>query len=332
VRDQISDRRRKRTHGGERQERRREREEEKRLREADKREHRGDRDDERAGQQIASQGRDGVEHADEKRHGVRSAILISPVLPPEVAGERLALLDVGGVLGRTNELIDFLDRFLGNRGRPTHVAAYGAAVRHLDGYTAERQHRRETPDRVGAAAEAEEVDAVAGFVDPQDPGVAVDDVGGDAEPGRLARDVVQPTPCPRNKERALRRLRTQPGVVDCDLLGGVDAAVGTAAGRPKELVDVGAVLVGRQAAGLAGTVRKDQNVLRHETPVAFAAIEGAAGSGDRKCLSPAMPVPRTKKSLHRSIQNFRRPMRTTITIQINQTVALVKVGVIESSN
>jgi hypothetical protein len=190
VRDRVADRRCDRADPGQRQEGRQERKQEERLREADAGERQRGAADQSRRQQVASQRRDGVEHADEERHGVGRTIVVAGVLLPEVGRERLALLHVGRVLRRTDELVDLLHRLLGDRRRSAEIAPQRCAVRHPGGYAAQREHRRKAPDRVGAAAEAEQVDAVAGFVNPHDPGVAVDDVGGDAETRRLAGDVV----------------------------------------------------------------------------------------------------------------------------------------------
>jgi hypothetical protein len=83
-------------------------------------------------------------------------------------------------------------------------------------------------------------------------------------PRPVAWLVVQPAVGARDEQRAARRLGAEAGVVEGELLSRVDPGTGPAAGRPVELVDVGAVLVRTQAAGLAGAVGKDQDVVGHD--------------------------------------------------------------------
>ena len=135
---------------------------------------------------------------------------------------------------------------------------------------------------VGAAAEAEQVDAVAGLPDADDLGVAVDDVLGDAEAGCLAQQIVD-APQPRDLDGLALGARAEPAVVEGKLQLGVDAAVGADAGGAKQLVDVAARLVGHVAAGLARAIREDQDVLAHLRlpfgPVASVRLSELRGPG-----------------------------------------------------
>jgi hypothetical protein len=103
--------------------------------------------------------------------------------------------------------------------------------------------RRETADGVCAPAEADHEDPGPRLTHPDNGGVAVDDVGGDAESRRLACDVVEPAVGACHEERPARRLRPEPGVIESKLFPRVDVGVGSAARGAVELVDVRPVLV-----------------------------------------------------------------------------------------
>ena len=124
------------------------------------------------------------------------------------------------------------------------------------------QHAGDTAHRVGAAAEAEQVDAVARLPDADDLGIAVDDVLRDAEAGRLTQEVVDAAP-PLDPDADVGRARAKAAIVEGDLPARVDRGVRRDAGGAKQLVDVAARLVGHVAARLAGAVREDENILSH---------------------------------------------------------------------
>jgi hypothetical protein len=86
-----------------------------------------------------------------------------------------------------------------------------------------------TPQKESTAArqrtvyEPEQVDTIARLPHPQDGGVAVNDVHRDAEPGRLADEIVEPTiGTLRGKDSAVR-LGTEAGIIKGQLLARVDA-------------------------------------------------------------------------------------------------------------
>jgi hypothetical protein len=78
-----------------------------------------------------------------------------------------------------------------------------------------------------AAAEAEEEDAVSRPPHPYDCSVAVDDVGGDPEPGRLAGEVIEPSVRPGSRKCASKAAGTQAGIVERQLIGWVDRRIRT---------------------------------------------------------------------------------------------------------
>ena len=171
----------------------------------------------------------------------------------------------GIALDRAAVLIDVLDGFGGDAPRRFRIALqrpHAPAGPDRRRHAAVLEHAAHAAHRVGAAAEPEQVDAVAGLPDADDLGVAVDDVLGDAEAGRLAHEIVE-APQPGDLDGIALGARAEPAVVEGKLQLGVDAAVGGDAGGAKELVDVAARLVGHEAAGLAGAVREDQDVLAH---------------------------------------------------------------------
>lgn len=67
-------------------------------------------------------------------------------------------------------------------------------------------------------------------------------------------------------------LRAESWIVEGDLLARIDVGIRPAAARPEHLVDVRARLVETKAAGLAGAIREDDDVLGHRAP--SAAVNG----------------------------------------------------------
>lgn len=125
--------------------------------------------------------------------------------------------------------------------------------------SAQREDRRETPHRISAAAEAEQKYSVAGLRHPQNRSVAVDDVFRDAEPRRLACDIVEPPAGAVHKQETALRLRAEAGIVEGQLFPRINGRLGPAARRTVKFVNIADVLVGREPAGLAGPVRKDDD-------------------------------------------------------------------------
>ena len=209
-----------------------------------------------------------------------------------------ALVAIGIALDRAAVLIDVLDRFGGDAPGRSRIAPQRphapAGLPNRGGHAASLEHAAHAARRVGAAAETEQVDAVAGLPDADDLGVAVDDVLGDAEAGRLAHEVVE-APQPGDLDGIAVAARAEARVVEGQLQRGVDAVVGGDAGGAEELVDVAARLVGHEAAGLAGAVREDQDILAHlRLPLAsptrpaqscdsLAAVRGETAQGAATC-------------------------------------------------
>ena len=189
------------------------------------------------------------------------------VLGAEATGARLTLLAIGIARDRAAVLVDVLDglgsdaaRGLGIALQPPRLA--GALA--MDGrrHAAVLEHARHAAHGVGAAAEAEQIDAVARLPDADDLGVAVDDVLRDAEARRLRQQVVDAAP-QLDLDALARGARAEPAVVEGDLALGIDAGVGRHAGGAQQLVDVAAGLVGHVAARLAGAVGENEDVLGH---------------------------------------------------------------------
>ena len=154
---------------------------------------------------------------------------------PELDGALLALVVQGVALDRAAVLVDVLDGFGGDAPRRFQVALQWP---HAPAGSDRRRHAAVLEDaadaahRVGAPAEAEQVDAVAGLPHTDDLGVAVDDVLGDAEPGRLAEQVVDAPP-PLDLDALALGARAEAAVVEGDLQLGVDAGIGADTGGAK---------------------------------------------------------------------------------------------------
>ena len=87
-------------------------------------------------------------------------------------------------------LVHFLHRDRGKPPRGAFVVFHRATALKLRGDAAVRQNPGEAADRVRAAAEAEQEDAVARPPETDEHFIAVDDIRGQAEAGRLAQEVV----------------------------------------------------------------------------------------------------------------------------------------------
>ena len=114
-------------------------------------------------------------------------------------GEGFALGTIGIALDRTAVLVDVLDGLGGDATRRFEIALQRPdppSVLADDGsrHATVFQHAGDAAHRVGAAAEAEQIDAVARLPDADDLGIAVDDVLRDAEARRLAQEVVDAAP------------------------------------------------------------------------------------------------------------------------------------------
>src|SRR6185295_18502852 len=142
------------------------------------------------------------------------------------------------------------------------ITAQRRAVLHPRGNAAFADHRREATDGVGAAAEPEQEDLVAGAPQLNDRRIAGDDVAGEPEAERLADEIVGAPPEAADAAGAGRQ-RPDAGIVERELLGRIDRRVRPAARRAIKLVDVAAALIDQNAAALAGPVGEDHDVLRH---------------------------------------------------------------------
>src|SRR5262245_34856967 len=136
---------------------------------------------------------DRIPHADEIGRGVGDFGVAREVLVAEPDRALLALEAKGIALDRAAVLVDVLDGFGGDPSRGPEIALqrpHAPADPDRRRHAAVLEHAADAAHGVGAAAEAEEVNAVAWLPDANDLGVAVDDVLGDAEAGCLAQQVV----------------------------------------------------------------------------------------------------------------------------------------------
>ena len=158
-------------------------------------------------------------------------------------------------------LIDALHGFLGDALGCLDVALERpVAIR--SGNPAQRDHGAEAAHGVGAAAEAEQENAIVGPAIADQGGVAIDDVAGEAEAGCLADQVVEEVP--GRAEHAARAFAgADAGIVERVLLGRIDRGIGPASRRAVQLVDVAAALVEQHAAALAGAIGIDHDVSWH---------------------------------------------------------------------
>ena len=186
-----------------------------------------------------------VPHADEVRRHLTTMMMAAEFLR---ALQPAALVAVA--------LVDVHHRRPGELAVEIRAGAQVVAVKAAGRQPAQRQHAGETAHRVGAAAEAEQENAVARLIQPDQRRVAVLDIARDPEPGGAAEQIVGPPPAA--PVRAVDR-RAEPGVVE-GLLRARDDRTGRV-----ELPHVG-VVSRMQAAGLAGPVREDNDVLGHLPP------------------------------------------------------------------
>ena len=152
-------------------------------------------------------------------------------------------------------LIDSPDRLLRNLSCRGPVAKERrAAVGHGRRDTAERQYCCQASDRVGAATETKQKDAITGLPHLQDCGITVDDIHSDSEASRLAHEIVEPAISALSKKESGVRLRAETRVIEGQLLSRVDGRLWTAARRSVEFVDIADVLVRREPTGLSRSI------------------------------------------------------------------------------
>jgi hypothetical protein len=161
---------------------------------------------------------------------------------------------------RGGVLVNFFHRFLSNSSRRCWSVGDWLSP-DPGGDTAQSQHPCNTPDRVGTSAESEKEDTIARPPQPKDHLIAICDVRGETIARSLADEIMNIAPDCR-KEAAVYWSAAQASVVEGDLLGGFDARVRRDARGTVQFVDIGAILINGDAAGLAGAVRKNQYVFR----------------------------------------------------------------------
>ncbi len=157
-------------------------------------------------------------------------------VPGRVVGRRLA--------------VSVEDRygFLGDRKEVFRIEADRAAVGLFRWDAHQLEHVGEAADRVGPAAEAEEVDLVARPPGAHDRDVALDDLRGEPAADHLVESLVQRRA--QGRSRASRR-GAYARDVEGDLPVCIDARLGRRARRPEQLIDVRSILV-RQQPSLVG--------------------------------------------------------------------------------
>jgi hypothetical protein len=156
-----------------------------------------------------AEGGDGIEHADEVGKNVRVLGAVdggcTAVPLSKLCGDCISSLQqeppVSKNLARVGwtELIDILDRMLGQLVDAVWVAAQGRAIGHMARDAAIGHDPCDRSDRVGAPAETDQEDPIAFLIQSDDRGVAIDNVPSDPEARRHAGEIVQP-PHPANLE------------------------------------------------------------------------------------------------------------------------------------
>src|SRR3546814_7441773 len=116
--------------------------------------------------------------------------------------------------------------------------------------------------RVGAAAEAKQVDSVAGAVMLQDCFVAIGNVRAYTNSGDRARQRAQEVDQTQPHHAATGSC-AQSGIVKRHLLRRIDRTIRTTACGAVKFVDVAQHLIGSKTARLPGSVCKDKDVLAH---------------------------------------------------------------------
>src|SRR5262249_16034018 len=156
-------------------------------------------------------------------------------------------------------LIDTLDCFLGDCADRPRVAAQRGSVIHVSGYTAEPEYTADAANPVGAAAKSEQINAIPGTPLVNDLSITIDDILGDAQPGRLAHEISAPSD-PADLYAIVIRRRSQTWVVESHLGVGINGGIWSAASRAGQLVDIAAPLVWEQPSRLASPIREDKDV------------------------------------------------------------------------
>jgi hypothetical protein len=127
--------------------------------------------------------------------------------------------------------------------------------------TAQHQQVCHATDRVGAAAEPDQKNAIAFFVVIDDEFVTVRDVPFDPLTGHGAQKLLDKSH--RRREGGRSNVSTQSGVVKCDLLVRFDRVVGMIARRSIQFIDVADPLFWSDTTVLASPVGIHDDVFRH---------------------------------------------------------------------
>src|SRR5207249_3298044 len=147
---------------------------------------------------------------------------------------------------RGAKLIDVFNGVCGEFSRACDIQGKRLIAGQVSWDAAFRDHGSEAPHGVSATAEPDQKDAIAFAIKTDQCGVTIDNVRGQPKPGGLADRVVNPTPGLAENEATIGG-RPKARVVEGNLVFGMDAGIRTAARCAVELINVGAVLVERDA-------------------------------------------------------------------------------------
>src|SRR5438445_2688129 len=213
-----------------------------------------------------------IPHTDEVRHGVVTRMARAIARGPRGAK---VLRAVGAAVG----LVDPAKRPPRESPAGPPVDAWIVAASAPGRYTAQREHAAEAAHGVGTTAEAEEIDAIAGLVHPDQGVVAVGDVPGNPEAGCLADQVVDLAPAA--PARTVGR-RAEAWVVKRLLDAGDDGA------GMVQLVDIARNQPGASTR-LPGPVGEDHDVLGQpatSTEIGVATLQSSDQAVNSKLTQP----------------------------------------------
>jgi hypothetical protein len=130
------------------------------------------------------------------------------------------------------------------------------------GHAAHSEHATNATHGIRPAAEADEKNTVAGSPQAQNGGIAVDNVSGDAKAGALANEIVNFTG-EADLDLAAVGARPEARIVEGKLALGIDQRIRADPRPAVELIDITAIFIDEEAAGLPSAIGEDQDVLRH---------------------------------------------------------------------
>jgi hypothetical protein len=160
------------------------------------------------------------------------------------------------------ESIDVLDPMLCKLVDALWIATQSHAIGQVPRNAAIGHHTRDRADGVGAAVEPDQKDTIALFIKTDDSRVAIDNSPDHPKPRRHAREVAEPSHAADLEVPTISR-RAETGIVKSNLFGWFDFRVQACAAGAVELVNIVSASSKIHAAGLARTVGKDHNILRH---------------------------------------------------------------------